>query len=112
MDKIIAVDFDGTLCENAYPNIGVPKQIIINHILEEQKLGAKLILWTNRCDEKLEEAVKWCAEHGIIFDAINDNIPSIISSFGNNCRKVFATEYIDDRALSVSKIEENYKDCM
>ena len=102
---ILAVDFDGTLCESAWPDIGYPKQDVIDYVLEQQRNGAKLILWTNRCDEKLNEAVKWCKAHGIEFDAVNDNLPSMVAAFGNNCRKVYADLYLDDKNLTVDKVE-------
>lgn len=96
-NKIIAVDFDGTLCENKWPEIGEPRYGIIMYLKKEQKNGAKLILWTCRVGEMLENAVKWCAEHGLIFDAVNENLPEIVASFGTDTRKIFANEYIDDR---------------
>ena len=96
-NKIIAVDFDGTLCVNKYPEIGDPNKELIAYLKKRQANGEKLILWTNRVDDRLDEAVKWCAEHGLVFDAVNDNLPEIVESFGSNCRKIFANEYIDDR---------------
>lgn len=98
-NKIIAVDFDGTLCENAWPEIGEPRQAVINYVLDQQKQGAKLILWTNRSGRYLDDAVRWCYVNGISFDAVNENLPEMIAYFGNDCRKVFANEYVDDRAI-------------
>ena len=95
---IIAVDFDGTLCENQWPEIGLPNTKLIKELIYRRKQGDKLILWTNRVDDKLENAVNWCKEHGLEFYAINDNLPEIVESFGSNSRKVFANIYIDDRA--------------
>ena len=98
-NKIIAVDFDGTLCENAWPQIGSPKQAVIRYVLNQQDQGAKLILWTNRSGEYLQQALDWCAREGILFDAVNENLPEMIDYFQSDCRKVFANEYIDDRAI-------------
>ena len=98
-DKIIAVDFDGTLCENLWPEIGAPRKPVIDYVLAEQKKGARLILWTNRSGDYLAEAVEWCRVHGIEFDAVNENLPEMVDLFHNDCRKVFANEYIDDRAI-------------
>ena len=98
-NKIIAVDFDGTLCENAWPNIGAPRKAVIDYVCEQQRQGAKLILWTNRSGSYLDCAVRWCGHHGIVFDAVNENLPEMIEYFQNDCRKVFANEYIDDRAI-------------
>ena len=61
--------------------------------------GAKLILWTCREGELLDKAVAWCEERGLFFDAVNDNIPESIEKYGNNCRKVSADIYIDDRSF-------------
>lgn len=99
--NIIAVDFDGTLCENKWPEIGMPNEELIEYLKKRQAAGEKLILWTNRVDERLDEAVKWCEEHGLVFDAVNDNLPEIVETFGSNCRKIFANEYIDDRNRSI-----------
>ena len=99
MNKIIAVDFDGTLCENAWPKIGEMKPAVFSYVLNQQKQGAKLILWTNRTGPYLAAALDWCRDRGLYFDAVNENLPEMISGFGGDCRKVFADEYIDDRSI-------------
>lgn len=97
--KIIAVDFDGCLVTNNFPNIGIPITETIEALKAEQANGTKTILWTCRVDERLSEAVQWCSDNNIKLDAVNDNLPEMIEAFGNNCRKVFANEYWDDRAV-------------
>lgn len=96
--KIIAVDFDGTLCKEEWPNIGKPNESVINYIKEQRAEGAKVILWTCREGELLDAAIRWCKEQGLEFDAINDNIPEAAEVFGGNSRKIYADEYIDDKA--------------
>lgn len=96
---IIAVDFDGTLCTNAWPDIGRPRSDVIDHVRSARQNGAKLILWTNRRDERLQEALSWCEQHQLAFDAVNENLPEIIERFGGDCRKVYADQYIDDKAV-------------
>jgi hypothetical protein len=96
--EIIAVDFDGTLCENKWPGMGFTNWALIDYLLDRQKQGAKLILWTCRTGEHLQNAVDWCADRRLYFDAVNEDIPDVVSEFGPSGRKVFATEYIDDRA--------------
>jgi len=98
---IIAVDFDGTLCENKFPEIGEPNESVISELKTRQKNGDHLILWTCRSEDKLEAAVHWCEEHGLIFDCINENLPEVIEAFGEDCRKITAQEYWDDRAVRV-----------
>ena len=102
--EIIAVDFDGTLCENKWPGIGAPNFELMTYLKARQFNGAKLILWTCRTGDRLREAVEWCDEYALIFDAINEDIPDVISEFGPSGRKVFATEYIDDRASTEFKL--------
>lgn len=101
-NKIIAVDFDGTLCENKWPEIGEPSKVVIEYLKERRENGDKLILWTCRVGEMLEKAIAWCAELGLEFDAVNENLPEIIESFGSDTRKIFANEYIDDRSFPLS----------
>lgn len=102
---IIAVDFDGTLCSNAWPGIGAPRKGVIEYVKHQRQNGAKLILWTNRVGEKLDAAVAWCREHGLEFDAVNENLPDIVEQFGGDCRKVFADVYLDDKAMKPEEAE-------
>lgn len=99
---IYAVDFDGTLCKDDYPEIGEPNTGVIDFVKAEQARGAKVILWTCRCGADLAAAIEWCSDHGLAFDAINDNLPEHVAIYNNNCRKVYADRYIDDKALSIN----------
>lgn len=93
---IIAVDFDGILCENEYPGIGKPHYEMIAFVMQMQDAGIETILWTSRVNDRLKEAVKWCEDRGLHFAAINANAPSNLAKFGTDPRKVFANLYIDD----------------
>ncbi len=99
--RVIAVDFDGTLCVNKWPEIGAPNMATIRILRNRRNSGDKLILWTCREGELLSKALRWCAEHGLHFDAVNDNLPERIKQYGDNPRKVSADEYWDDRAVVV-----------
>lgn len=99
MRKVIAIDFDGCLVENRWPDIGAPNMAVVNAAIREQQNGAALILWTCRCGELLDMAVKFCAELGLTFDAVNANLPESVAAYGIDCRKVNADEYWDDRAV-------------
>ena len=98
-DDIIAVDFDGMLCENKYPAIGKAKEDVICELLLRKEEGAKIVLWTCRTGERLRESVEWCRVRGIVFDAVNENLPEVIERYGGDTRKIAATEYWDDRAV-------------
>ena len=115
MNKIIAVDFDGTLVENKYPEIGKPlrgftEDTLFNELITLRERGVKVILWTSRLGKELENAVKFCKSMGLEFDAVNDDLKEIKEEFDSykewqktkypECRKVHADIYIDDKALT------------
>jgi hypothetical protein len=102
---IIAVDFDGVLSIGDYkfPYIGTPNTTIFKIISDLKKEGHKIILWTCRENTEkhgnaLDSAVEWCEKHGLVFDAINDNVEEMKERYGHNSRKIYADKYIDDKA--------------
>ncbi len=103
--RAIAIDFDGTLCKNEYPDIGDPNWNVIYEALQEQKHGAGLILWTCREGNLLYDALEACAEWGLYFDAINDSLPEWKEYFGSTPRKIGADEYWDDKAKVIKNGE-------
>ena len=118
--KIITVDFDGTLCKNKWPEIGEPNTKLIEHLIMMQSMyEIRLILWTCRVGEMLDNAIAWCLEQGLKFDAVNENLPDIVEKFGSDTRKIFANQYINDQNFwysSPEKIlyicdEEQCKEC-
>lgn len=102
----LAIDFDGTLCEYAFPEIGTqsPEQIeLMKLLIQLRQEGHKLILWTNRGDNEqyksLSDAVEWCKQKGLEFDAINENLPNQKKLSGYS-PKIMADYYIDDKAIT------------
>ncbi len=109
---VIAVDFDGTLCENAYPFIGEPCYETIEWMKELRRNGHKVILWTCRDGMNLVYAIVWCAEQGLFFDAVNDNLESHKKKYKGNSRKILADLYIDNKAIlpcDISNLIEGVK---
>ncbi len=92
----IAVDFDGTIVENAYPRIGREMLFAFATMKELQKRGHNLILWTFRTGDLLNEAVEFCREKGVEFYAVNENYPGETNSEGYS-RKLNVDMFIDDR---------------
>ena len=101
MGKIIAVDFDGTLFDTEWPSIiKKPNTELIDWLNYRKTYHEdRIILWTCRCGKDLEVAVNACAEQGLIFDAVNENLPDMIEKFGGDTRKIFADIYIDDKVI-------------
>lgn len=102
---IIAIDFDGVLCENKFPEIGKPNYEVISVVRQLMDQGHEVILWTSRADEKLVDAVDWCKDYGLKFAAVNDNAPSNLKKYGTNPRKIFADIYVDDHNLEYKHIK-------
>jgi len=96
---VYAVDFDGTICEDQFPNIGEPKCNVIWMIKKLKTEGHKLILWTCRTGDALTIALDWCHQFDLKFDSVNMPLPEQIKKYNNDTRKVFADYYIDDRAI-------------
>ena len=92
----IAVDFDGTIVEHEYPEIGREKLFAFQTLQELDKMGASLILWTFRTGKELQEAVEFCRKNGIEFYAVNKSYPEEIFD-ETVSRKIHADIFIDDR---------------
>lgn len=95
----IAVDFDGTIVEHRYPEIG--KEIpfataTLKQLIQDRH---RLILWSVREGELLDEAVEWCRKRGVEFWAVNRDYPEENGAESNNhySRKLKADIWIDDR---------------
>lgn len=101
----IAVDFDGTLCEERWPDIGPANLPLIDFLIRWRQKGNKVILWTCRENEMLQNAVNWCATHDLYFDAVNCNLRERIEAYNNDSRKIGADYYIDDSCSYV--IDDN-----
>ncbi|MBG0858056.1 MAG: hydrolase [Bacteroidales bacterium] len=94
----IAVDFDGTIVEHQYPEIGKEKLFAFQTLKELEKRGARLIMWTFRTGKELDDAVEYCRKNGIEFYAVNKNYPEEIFD-ETVSRKIDADIYIDDKNL-------------
>lgn len=98
---IIAVDFDGTIVEHEYPKIGKERPFAIETLKMLIKDRHRLILWSVREGELLDEAVEWCRERGVEFYAVNKDFPEEQGTSNNQnfSRKVKADLFIDDRNI-------------
>jgi len=100
---IIAVDFDGILCKNKFPDIGEPNYEIISLVRQLIDQKHEVILWTTRNGEELTAAVDWCGERGLHFCNVNGPAPSNEAEYKDKyptpSRKIYADVYIDDHNI-------------
>lgn len=94
---IFAIDFDGTIVENKYPEIGEINKDVAKFIRALRKKGHIWILWTCRCGKDLEDAVKFLKRHKLKPDYVNESTKENLEAFPDNPKKIFADCYIDDR---------------
>jgi len=95
---VIAVDFDGTIVEHAYPKLGKPIPFALEVLKKlQQEERHTLILWTVREDDLLQEAVDYCSKNGLEFYAVNKNYPE--EEVGDAPRKLTADIFIDDKNI-------------
>ena len=95
--KIIAIDFDGTLVEDAYPKVGKPRLFAFETLKKFQADGYRLTLWTYRSGQYLDDAVAFCKKNGIEFFAINNSFEGEDFNKDEQSRKINADYFIDDR---------------
>lgn len=96
----IAVDFDGTIVTHEYPKIGKEIPFATDTLKMLAKDNHRLILWTVREGELLQEAIDWCKKRGVEFWAINKDYPEESADNNQNfSRKLKADYFIDDRGI-------------
>jgi hypothetical protein len=100
---IIAVDFDGVIVEDKFPDVGEPDMGLVGLLNKAYNKGHSVILWTSRVDDKLEAAVETCKKIGLSLTAVNNGDPGNVSQYGTDPRKIYADIYLDDRALGFSR---------
>lgn len=93
---IYAVDFDGTLVDHRYPDIGSDVPGAFQTLRDLIERGDRIILLTMRSDEFLDAAVKHCEERGVVLFGVNDNPEQATWTAS---RKVYAHHFIDDAAV-------------
>jgi hypothetical protein len=95
----IAVDFDGTIVEHKYPEIGKEIMFAFDTLKALQKQKHQLILWTYRTGKELDEAVEYCRQNGLEFYAVNKSYPEEDFDEYYSSRKIEADLFIDDRNI-------------
>lgn len=99
INKIIAIDFDGTIVDDKYPEIGKAKIFAFETMRQLQNDGYRLTLWTYRSGKALDEAVEFCKKNGVEFYAINNSFEGEDYDKTTHSRKINADIFVDDRNL-------------
>jgi hypothetical protein len=96
---ILAIDFDGTIAELSFPEVGEIRKDAAYYLGRLWQDGHNIII--NTCRSGIHEglAQTFLKEHGIKYDYINANMPRLIEEYGKDCRKISADIYIDDKCL-------------
>lgn len=95
----IAVDFDGTIVDHRFPEIGDAKPFAFDALKALKAEGHQLILWSNREGKHLQEAIDFCKKNGVEFYSVNSDYPDASWSGSGVSRKLMADVYIDDKNL-------------
>lgn len=96
---IISIDFDGTIVENAYPEIGEPKTGVKSALRYLKSKGHTIIINSCRAGIYADNMIKWLRRHDFAFDFVNENDPKRTSQYGGDTRKISADIYIDDKNI-------------
>lgn len=97
--QIAAVDFDGTIVENEFPEIGELKPMVREGLKFLKDRGFSIIIWTVRDGNYLDQVKEFLDNEQLPYDFINENDPRVKAFMRRLPEpKVFATIYIDDSA--------------
>ncbi len=102
--KYIGVDFDGTIVEHRYPNIGPENTPAFYYLKKFVDCGAKLILCTMRSGDSLDEAVMYLRNNGIELYGVNENP---YQKNWTDSPKPWCHLYIDDSAFGCPLIQKD-----
>ena len=96
---VLAVDFDGTVVEDRYPEIGKPLPFAIDTLKRLHADGHRLVLWTFRHGRPLRNAVDFLESQGVELYAVNQSFPEESEQLDGYSRKIHADWFIDDRNI-------------
>lgn len=97
---VLAIDFDGTIAELSFPEVGKLRRdadTVIRRLYEE---GHKIIINTCRTGRYEGMAEDFLKENKIPYHYINCNLPELIDTYKQDCRKISADIYIDDKCIA------------
>lgn len=96
---VLSIDFDGTICEHSFPEVGELKQDAAHYIRKLYDEGFTIIINTCRSGKYEGMAEDFLQDNFIPYHYINCNLPRLIEFYAQDCRKISADIYIDDKCL-------------
>lgn len=96
---ILAIDFDGTIAKRSFPKVGELIEGADRVIRRLKERGHEIIINTCRTGKYEGLAQNFLDIHNIPYDYINSNMPRLIEMYKQDCRKISADIYIDDKCL-------------
>jgi hydroxymethylpyrimidine pyrophosphatase-like HAD family hydrolase len=96
--RVVAIDFDGTIVEDAWPTIGKLKPGALDVIKRLRDNGDDIVIWTCRKEKDLSDAIKFLDQNDIPYNAVNENVESIKLDF-SPFPKIYYDVLIDDKNL-------------
>lgn len=106
---VIAVDFDGTIVEEAFPGIGAIKNRTVELMKQAMDNGHTVIVWTARSGLALDSAVRFLDENNIPYHYVNENPEDEYAIRGEQGRKLFCNYYLDDRAVHIDDVNKLFE---
>jgi hydroxymethylpyrimidine pyrophosphatase-like HAD family hydrolase len=100
---IVAIDFDNTIVNSSYPELGAPKEYAVKALQDIKRAGVRVAIWT--CRDNLQPVREFLDFYGIEVDAINSNDALTQVEWdkfsGNDSRKIGADIYVEDRDIHI-----------
>ena len=92
---VIAIDFDGTIVQHMYPDIGETMDGALEGLHQLAMDGHHIVIWTCRVGKELIDVRNWLNGNGVIYDALNHNAGCVNFPTGP---KIYYDILVDDRA--------------
>ena len=96
---VLAIDFDGTIATINFPEVGEIRKDAAKYIRKLYREGHHIVINTCRSGKAEGLAEDFLKAHDIPYHYINSNLPELIVEYKQDCRKISADYYIDDKCL-------------
>jgi hydroxymethylpyrimidine pyrophosphatase-like HAD family hydrolase len=106
---VLGIDFDGTIVEEAFPNIGAIKPRTVELMEKAMWAGHLIVVWTARSGQAEIDAINFLKENKIPYHYVNENPEDPYAIKGEQGRKIFCDYYLDDRGIHIDDIDKLFE---